>query len=154
MEMFLTTLVLSFLGVAVSFVAFSAAVRDSWPREEQEQRRQSVPIGLTTLPDDSFFADNRVQAGRAVVPIEALRLFRQHVITVHCKDGNWPPKAKPGALGEEKALGQGSVGIEKFVATLKEIGYKGPLSIEREASDPVQRIQDIKSAIALLEKLT
>jgi sugar phosphate isomerase/epimerase len=86
-------------------------------------------------------------------PIEALRLLRQHVATVHCKDGNWPPKDKPGALGEEKALGQGSVGIDRFVATLKEIGYKGPLSIEREASDPVQRIQDIKSAIGLLQRL-
>ena len=78
MEMFLTTLVLSFLGVAVSFVAFSAAVRDNWTREEREQREQSVPIGLTTLPDDSFFADNRVQPGRSVVPIEALRLQIEH----------------------------------------------------------------------------
>jgi hypothetical protein len=77
MEMFLTALVLSFLGVAVSFVAFSASVRDNEPRED---RGQSVPIGLTSLPDESFFADNRLQAGRAVVPIEALRLqIERHV---------------------------------------------------------------------------
>ena len=75
MEMFLTALVLSFMGVAVSFVAFAAAVRDNGPRED---RGQSVPIRLTTLPDDSFFADNRLQAGRVVVPIEALRLQIEH----------------------------------------------------------------------------
>ena len=83
-------------------------------------------------------------------PIEALGVLRQHVITVHCKDGDWPPKDKPGALGEEKPLGQGSVGIDRFIAKLKEIGYKGPLSIEREVPDPIQRMEDIRMAVALL----
>lgn len=78
MEMFLTTLVLSFLGVAVSFVALSAAVRDNWTREEREQKGHRTPVVLTTIPDDSFFADNRVHAGRSVVPIEALRLQIEH----------------------------------------------------------------------------
>jgi hypothetical protein len=78
MEMFLTALVLSFLGVAVSFVAFSASVREHWTRDEHEPQGQSVPIGLTALPDDSFFADNRPLGRRAVVPIEALRLQIEH----------------------------------------------------------------------------
>lgn len=86
-------------------------------------------------------------------PIEALGVLRQHVITVHCKDGDWPPKDKPGALGEEKPLGQGSVGIDRFIAKLKEIGYKGPLSIEREVPDPIQRMEDIRMAVALLQRL-
>ncbi len=86
-------------------------------------------------------------------PIEALDLLAPFVVTVHCKDGDWPPKDVPGALGTEKPLGQGSVGMERFVAKLKEIGYTNPLIIEREASDPKQRMEDIRSAIALLARL-
>ena len=87
-------------------------------------------------------------------PIAALGTLAQHVITVHCKDGEWPPKDLPGALGEEKPLGQGAVGMEKFIAKLKEIRYKGPLTIEREAHDPVQRLRDLQMGIGLLGRLT
>jgi sugar phosphate isomerase/epimerase len=86
-------------------------------------------------------------------PIEALGLLAKHVITVHCKDGNWPPKDQPGALGTEMALGKGSVGIDRFIAKLKEIGYRGPLTIEREIEDQQQKLEDIKMAIGLLERL-
>jgi sugar phosphate isomerase/epimerase len=86
-------------------------------------------------------------------PIEALGLLAKHVVTVHCKDGNWPPKDQPGALGTEMALGQGSVGIDRFIAKLKEVGYRGPLTIEREIEDQNQKLQDIKMAIGLLERL-
>ena len=85
-------------------------------------------------------------------PLSALHVLQQHVITVHCKDGDWPPKGVPGALGTEKPLGQGSVGIERFVQKLKEIGYTGPLTIEREAQDPQERLRDIRMAVGLLEK--
>jgi sugar phosphate isomerase/epimerase len=86
-------------------------------------------------------------------PIEALGSLAQHLLSVHCKDGDWPPKDKPGALGEEKPLGQGSVDIPHFIARLKQIGYKGTLNIEREASDPVQRMNDIRMAVELLRTL-
>jgi sugar phosphate isomerase/epimerase len=86
-------------------------------------------------------------------PIAALDTLAAHVLTVHCKDGDWPPKNSPAALGEEKPLGQGAVGIERFVAKLKEIGYKGPLTIEREASDPVRRERDIEAGVVLLRRL-
>src|SRR5262249_44580242 len=86
-------------------------------------------------------------------PIEALATLAPHVITVHCKDGDWPPQGKPGALGEEKPLGQGSVGMDRFVNKLREIGYKGPLTIEREASNPAQRAHDIAGAVGLLRHL-
>jgi sugar phosphate isomerase/epimerase len=87
-------------------------------------------------------------------PIAALHTLAQHVLTVHCKDGDWPPKDSPGALGEEKPLGQGSVGMERFIAKLKEIRYKGPLTIEREAPDQAQRLRDILMAAGLLRRLT
>jgi sugar phosphate isomerase/epimerase len=86
-------------------------------------------------------------------PIEALGILSPRVITVHCKDGDWPEQGKPGTLGKERALGAGSVGIGAFLAKLREIGYAGPLSIEREASDPVRRMHDIRAAVALLTKL-
>jgi sugar phosphate isomerase/epimerase len=86
-------------------------------------------------------------------PLNALHVLQQHVITVHCKDGDWPPKGVKGALGTEKPLGQGSVGIERFVQKLKDMGYTGPLTIEREAQDPQERLRDIRMAVGLLEKL-
>ncbi len=87
-------------------------------------------------------------------PIEALEVLAPHVISVHCKDGDWPPKDKPGALGTEQPLGKGSVGIERFIAKLKQIGFRGPLNIEREVEDPDERRRDILEAVALLRKLT
>ena len=95
-------------------------------------------------------------------PIEALDMLAPWIVSVHCKDGIWPPRDKPGALGTEKPLGQGEVGIERFIAKLKEIGYKGALTIEREveSADQAERHvggiphrQDVRNAVALLEKL-
>ena len=86
-------------------------------------------------------------------PIEALKLLAPHVVSVHAKDGDWPPKDQPGALGTERPLGQGSVGIPKFVATLKEIGYSSSLNIERETEPQDVRIADIRMAVGLLSGL-
>jgi len=87
-------------------------------------------------------------------PIEALDVLREQVISVHCKDGDWPPRDQPAALGRERPLGDGSVGIPRFIAKLKEIGYRGVLSIEREEPDPSKRSADIRRAVALLRSLT
>lgn len=86
-------------------------------------------------------------------PIEALGILGSRVISVHCKDGDWPEIGVSGALGEERSLGAGSVGVSRFLEKLREIGYRGPLSIEREASDQVRRMNDIKAAISLLADL-
>jgi sugar phosphate isomerase/epimerase len=86
-------------------------------------------------------------------PIDALGTLAMHVVSVHCKDGDWPPKGVPGALGEEKPLGQGSVGMERFIGKLKSMNFKGPLNIEREVPDQAQRLRDIAMGVKLLEKL-
>ena len=87
-------------------------------------------------------------------PIEALGVLAPHVVSVHCKDGDWPPKGVPGALGTERPLGQGAVGMERFVAKLKQIGYKNPLNIEREGvPDHQQKLRDIKMGVGLLQRL-
>ena len=83
-------------------------------------------------------------------PIEALDLLAPWVRGVHCKDGDWP-KA-PGQLGEERQLGEGAVGVERFLAKLKEIGYEGPLTIEREIPGE-QQMQDFFAAKKLLEEI-
>ncbi len=87
-------------------------------------------------------------------PIEALKLLAPHVDSVHCKDGDWPPKNVQGALGSETPLGQGSVGMDRFVQTLKDIKFQGPLNIERETDNQEERIRDIRMAVGLLRKLT
>jgi L-ribulose-5-phosphate 3-epimerase len=83
-------------------------------------------------------------------PIEALGAVAEWVVTVHCKDGVGP--SEPGQLGHETPLGGGQVGMERFVAKLREIGYQGPLIIEREIVGAAQR-EDIRQAIGLLNRL-
>jgi len=87
-------------------------------------------------------------------PIEALGILAPHVISVHAKDGDWPAKDVAGALGVEQPLGKGAVGMARFVAKLKEIGYKNPINIEREVPDHKQRLIDMRSGINLLKVLT
>lgn len=86
-------------------------------------------------------------------PIEALGVLSKHVVSVHCKDGDWPPVDQPEALGLEKPLGEGGVDFPAFLAKLKESGYRGILNIEREELDQDKRSADIRKAITLLKKL-
>ena len=86
-------------------------------------------------------------------PIEALRAVGNHVRSVHCKDGTWSDQ--PGETwGAEVALGQGDVDMRAYLTTLKEIGYEGPLTIEREIpQDPQRQKAEIGQAIELLKTL-
>jgi L-ribulose-5-phosphate 3-epimerase len=86
-------------------------------------------------------------------PIEALAVLGPHVLSVHAKDGDWPPRDKPGALGQERPLGQGSVNIPQFVQKLREVDFRGPLNIEREAEDQIERMADIRRAVTYLNSL-
>lgn len=86
-------------------------------------------------------------------PIEALGVLGPHVISVHAKDGDWPPKDKPGALGSERPLGKGAVGMERFVRKLLDVGFKGPLNIEREAENQEERIRDMREAVPYLRAI-
>jgi len=86
-------------------------------------------------------------------PIEALRLLGPLVVSVHCKDGDWPPRGVPGALGRECPLGEGAVGVEQYVRTLESVGFRGPLNVERETEDQQQRLRDIAGALKLLRSI-
>lgn len=83
-------------------------------------------------------------------PIEALTILEKYIIGVHCKDGKKP--VRRGELGREYPLGKGDVDIKRFIDKLKEIGYRGPLTIEREIAGERQ-IRDIVKAKKLLEEL-
>ena len=86
-------------------------------------------------------------------PIEALRKIGSFVRSVHCKDAKWA--ANPGEeWGQEVPLGEGDVGMETYVRTLGELGYTGPLTIEREiAQDPERQKAEIGQAVGLLNEL-
>lgn len=66
------------------------------------------------------------------------------------KDGCYPTNGYE--LGEEKPLGQGKVNYPAFIRKLKEIGYDGDITIEREISGEEQK-KDILMAKQMLEEL-
>jgi len=86
-------------------------------------------------------------------PIEALRKMNNYVRSVHCKDAKWA--ARPGEeWGSEVPLGEGDVGMENFLRALDELGYYGPLTIEREIpQDPARQKAEIGRGIRLLGEL-
>jgi sugar phosphate isomerase/epimerase len=57
----------------------------------------------------------------------------------------------PGTWGEEVRLGTGQVDWKGFFRALDAAGFKGDLSIEREAG--IQRVADIRAAREYLERL-
>jgi len=86
-------------------------------------------------------------------PIPALKKVGHLVRSVHCKDAKWA--AKPGEeWGAEVPLGEGDVGMEDFLRTLAEIGYEGPLTIEREIpEEPERQKAEIGQGVRLLNDL-
>ena len=84
-------------------------------------------------------------------PIEALGLLSEHVVSTHAKDGKGP--TQKGKLGTEYPLGRGNVGMDRYVAKLKEIGYDGPITMEREIPDWEQKVADLVGGKELLEGL-
>ena len=86
-------------------------------------------------------------------PIEALRKVGSYVSSVHCKDAKWA--ASPGQeWGQEVPLGEGDVNIEQYLRTLDEIGYSGPLTIEREIpQEPERQKEEIGGGMRLLEEI-
>lgn len=87
-------------------------------------------------------------------PLGALRKIGHKVRGVHCKDAV-ATTGKPGIdWGSEVPFGTGQVDAEAFLRTLKEIGYEGPLTIERELSEePERQKEEIIQAVGLIRSL-
>ncbi len=83
-------------------------------------------------------------------PIRAVEILGSDIRSVHVKDANRP--TTPGSWGEEMPLGQGQVNIRKFVQTLKKVGYRGTLCIEREVGNQEQRLADVAHGIRYLRE--
>src|SRR6059058_2191482 len=63
-------------------------------------------------------------------PIRAVEILGPDIRSVHVKDAI---RTKvPGTWGEEVPLGRGEANIRQFIKTLRKVGYRGPLCIERE----------------------
>ncbi|HEU4753744.1 MAG TPA: sugar phosphate isomerase/epimerase family protein, partial [Armatimonadota bacterium] len=84
-------------------------------------------------------------------PIRAVEILGPDIASVHCKDATRP--TAPGEWGEEVPLGQGQVNMRRFVQTLKQVGYQGPLIIEREVGDQEQRLADCAHGIRVLREI-
>ena len=118
---------------------------------------QETPVTLVRAIQDiglpnvgvGFDTGNLILYGKAN-PADAIEVFGKYILTVHAKDGLYP--VDPRKLGTEVAIGEGRVDFRRVVAGLRQCGYKGAMSIEREISGPRQ-LEDVKRAKAYLEKL-
>ncbi|MBL9135821.1 MAG: TIM barrel protein [Verrucomicrobiales bacterium] len=81
-------------------------------------------------------------------PVAALRRLGRWLQQVHIKDAR--RTRVPGTWGEEVVVGTGEVNWDGFFGALGELGYGGPLCIEREAGD--QRVADIRTAAVFLAR--
>jgi sugar phosphate isomerase/epimerase len=85
-------------------------------------------------------------------PIAAFEVLAKHVVSVHAKDGKWPPANPPGALGTEQEWGHGLVNVPEFMKTLERCGFTGNIFVERETDQKEQRLIDIRNAVLLTRR--
>jgi sugar phosphate isomerase/epimerase len=118
---------------------------------------QETPITLVRAMQDvgidnqgvNFDLANLILYGKAN-PVDAIELLGPYVQGIHAKDGLWP--TNPKQLGEEVPIGKGKVDFQRVIARLKELKYRGAVTIEREISGPRQ-MEDVRAAKAYLERL-
>src|SRR5260370_29889945 len=75
-----------------------------------------------------FDLGNLILYGKAN-PVDAIELLGPYVQGIHAKDGLWP--TNPRKLGEEVPIGKGKVDFPRIIARLKELNYRGAVTIER-----------------------
>ena len=118
---------------------------------------QETPITLIRAIQDvgldnqgvNFDVANLILYGKAN-PADAVDLLGPYVQGMHAKDGLYP--TDPKNLGEEVPIGQGKVDFPRIIQRLKELNYRGAVTIEREISGP-QQVEDVRAAKRYLEKL-
>ena len=84
-------------------------------------------------------------------PVHALNIYGKYIKLVNCKDGLYPTDSRN--LGKEVQIGEGQVNFPIFINKLKNIGYNGPVIIEREASRDKQWENDITQSRQFLQVL-
>ena len=83
-------------------------------------------------------------------PVDSLDVFGDYVRGVHAKDGLYPTNGRE--LGHEVKVGTGKANFPALLKGLKEHGFDGSLTIEREISGDQQLI-DIRETQAYLQGL-
>ncbi len=81
-------------------------------------------------------------------PIAAIERLAPDIRSVHMKDANRP--TKPGEWGAEVPLGTGQTNSKWVIETLKKVGYRGPLCIEREVGTQDERFKDIEHGVRFI----
>ena len=118
---------------------------------------QETPITLVRAIKDvgednqgvNFDVANLIMYGKAN-PVDAIEMLGPFIQGVHAKDGLWP--VNPRELGQEVPIGKGKVDFPRIITRLKELNYKGAITIEREVSGPEQ-LKDVREAKVYLESL-
>lgn len=118
---------------------------------------QETPVTLLRIFEDigednlgiNLDPANLIMYGKAN-PVDALDVFGSYVRGIHGKDGRYPTDGRN--LGAEVPLGEGKVNFPTLLKRLKEIGYDGSITIEREI-DGDKQISDILEGKAFLENI-
>ena len=118
---------------------------------------QETPITLVRAIQDvgldnqgvNFDLANLILYGKSN-PVDAIELLAPYVQGIHAKDGLFP--TNPKELGKEVPIGKGKVDFPRIIERLKQLNYRGAVTIEREISGP-QQLEDVRDAKAYLEKL-
>lgn len=118
---------------------------------------QETPVALLRAIEDigtgnlgiNYDTANLILYGKAN-PVDGLEVVGKYVRSLHAKDGFYP--TDPRALGKEVPIGEGKVDFPRVIRKLKEINFKGHITIEREIEGPKQ-YEDIMKSKRFLEGL-
>jgi len=115
---------------------------------------QETPDGLLQVLDDLGRGNVAVNFDPANIllygvgePVEAARRLCRHVASVHAKDAM--AAAQRDVWGTEKLLGEGEVNYPRFLRTLREGGFTGPLIIECEIAgvEPIRSVSHARDRL-------
>jgi len=143
------------LAVTKDLCQYASANGQALHLETGQETAEALNQFIDDVGHDNLFVNfdpaNMILYGTGE-PIDALRALGQRVKSCHFKDATWSDT--PGETwGAQVPLGQGDVDIQKYMDTLKEIGYQGPLTIEREIPEqPERQKQEIGQAVKLIEQ--
>lgn len=101
-------------------------------------------------------------------PVKGVYTLKDYIVHTHAKDGIMKKQTDPeiiynffaeGGIGdlrledyfEEVPLGKGQVDFKAYLAALRDIGYDGFLTIEREVGENPEK--DIKEAVEFLKEM-
>jgi len=118
---------------------------------------QETPVTLLRAIEDigtdnlgiNYDTANLILYGKAS-PVDGLDVVGSHVRSLHAKDGFYP--TNPKELGREVPIGEGKVDFPRLIRKLKDMNFKGHITIEREISGAKQT-EDILKSKAYLEEL-